>query len=167
MKDGGTNDDFIVQEMTNPAKDTDEGTQQNRRKIYNAGMYYRNKVVLPKALQEDHEQDNGNVVNIKLAAPQKGGNKSGLTNSKGQVVDSYKFPQPIISRLLDINQRPKIKIAIIGTGKVFGEDDIVLKRPYSNTLRCLERDSEAYIMPKDDFIRLFRGNENAWKIMFN
>ena len=63
--------------------------------------------------------------------------------------------------------KPKIKISIIGPGKVFGEDDVVLKRNYSTTLRCIERNSEAYLMPREDFLRIFKGNEHAWTSMFN
>ena len=43
---------------------------------------------------------------------------------------------------------------------------MVLARSYTTTIKCIENDSMGYLMKRDDFLRLFASNENAWNIMF-
>jgi CRP-like cAMP-binding protein len=70
------------------------------------------------------------------------------------------------SRMQDVNSKHKIKLTILGEGQLFGDDDVILKRNYSCTLKCIQNDSEAYLISRHDFLRLFKGNEEAWRLMF-
>ena len=49
---------------------------------------------------------------------------------------------------------------------MFGDDDVVLNRRYTATLKCIQQGSEAYIITRADFLRMFNRNEEAWKVMF-
>jgi hypothetical protein len=42
----------------------------------------------------------------------------------------------------------------------------MLKRPYTSSIKCIENDSEAYMMPRDEFLRMFKINEEAWRVMY-
>jgi len=54
----------------------------------------------------------------------------------------------------------------LGPSQSFGEADVVLGRSYTTSIKCIENNSKGYLMKRDDFLRLFASNENAWKIMF-
>lgn len=54
----------------------------------------------------------------------------------------------------------------MGPGHIFGNDDLILGRNYTTTLKCLENDSEAFVMTREDFLRLFKSSEDAWELMF-
>jgi len=56
-------------------------------------------------------------------------------------------------------------LSVLGPEQLHGEWDVVMDKNYSTTLRCLEEDSEAFVMNRPDFMRLFKTNEEAWKIM--
>ena len=56
-----------------------------------------------------------------------------------------------------------VKIALIGRGQVFGDDDVTMQRAYQSSLVCSENDSEVYLMPRSEFFRTFRQNPDVWK----
>ena len=56
-----------------------------------------------------------------------------------------------------------VKIALMGSGQVFGEDDVIMDRPYQSSLICSENDSEAYSMPRSEFFRTFKQNVDNWR----
>ena len=60
----------------------------------------------------------------------------------------------------------KIRLLVLGRGQTYGESDVVLNKKYTTTLRCIQNDSEAFVMPREEFLRLFKTNEEAWKVMF-
>ena len=60
----------------------------------------------------------------------------------------------------------KLRLAVLGPGQIHGEGDVVLDKNYTSTLRCIEQDSELFIMNRDDFLHLFKQNEAAWRIMY-
>lgn len=72
----------------------------------------------------------------------------------------------MISRLQETSQKVRIRLLVLGRGQTYGESDVVLNRNYTTTLRCIENNSEAYVMPREEFLRLFKTNEEAWKVMF-
>ena len=75
-------------------------------------------------------------------------------------------PKLNMSRVQDENAKVKIRIGILGPGHIFGNDDLILGRNYTTTLKCLENDSEAFVMTREDFLRLFKSSEDAWELMF-
>ena len=73
--------------------------------------------------------------------------------------------QVMASRLQDTLQRVKIRLSVLSAGQMHGEWDVVMDKKYTTTLKCIEEDSEAFVMNRPDFMRLFKTNEEAWKIM--
>ena len=69
-------------------------------------------------------------------------------------------------RLVDTTKKMKIRLSILGPGKIHGEADVALYRNYTTTLRCIENNSEAYLMDRQDFFRLIKKNDEAWRLMF-
>jgi CRP-like cAMP-binding protein len=57
-------------------------------------------------------------------------------------------------------------MGIIGKGSIFGDDDIILKRNYTNTFRCIKNDSQVYFIRREDFLRIFKSHKEAWKLMY-
>ena len=55
----------------------------------------------------------------------------------------------------------QVKIALLGEGRIHGEDDVVAQRPYQASLICSLNDSELYVWTRADFQRAFRPGE-AW-----
>ena len=45
----------------------------------------------------------------------------------------------------------KVKIALIGEGRIHGEDDAIAMRPYQASLICSVANSELMILTKTDF----------------
>ena len=56
-------------------------------------------------------------------------------------------------------------MSVIGEAQLFGDEDIMLKRPYSSSLRCIQNDSEAFMMPGEEFLRLSKMSDEASRIM--
>jgi CRP-like cAMP-binding protein len=71
-----------------------------------------------------------------------------------------------VSKLAERSKKIRIKLGVLGQGQLFGEEDCILKRSYTTSLKCTRYGSQAYIMPRADFLRLFQKNEEAWKVMF-
>ena len=61
----------------------------------------------------------------------------------------------------------RIRIAVLGVGQTHGEGDVVLDNNFTTTLKCIEHGSQAYVMSRRDFLRLFKTNEEAWRIMYS
>ena len=61
----------------------------------------------------------------------------------------------------------ELKFSILGTGLVFGDDDILASRPYQATLKCLSQQGEVLVMAKEEFLRIFRSENDSWKAEFN
>ena len=56
-------------------------------------------------------------------------------------------------------------LAVVGPGYLFGDTDLVRDRPYNTSLVSMEKNSEIYLLLKADFWQLFKGNDNARKVM--
>ena len=115
-------------------------SSQKKRRIQAAGNFFRDKMVLPRTNYQQVEQ------------------KDEHSHER-----MSKLPPPIFSRLPDSQ---KIKLSNIGPLQIFGDDDCLLKRNYTCSLRCVKRGSQAYLMQREDFLRIFKGNEDAWDSMF-
>ena len=61
----------------------------------------------------------------------------------------------------------RIRLAVLGTGQTHGEGDVVLDNNYTTTLKCMEHGSEAFVISRRDFLRMFKSNEEAWRIMYS
>lgn len=56
-------------------------------------------------------------------------------------------------------------LAVVGPGYLFGDTDLVRERPYNTSLVSMEKNSEVYLLLKENFWQLFKGNDNARKVM--
>lgn len=60
-----------------------------------------------------------------------------------------------------------IKLASMTIGNLFGEDDLVLERPHLGTVTCKSNTGSLYCMKISEFIRMFRKNDESWKIILD
>jgi hypothetical protein len=114
------------------------------------------------------------IKNLESQSPLLKRSSSVIPKSKSPAKHKHINPKPFshknersTSRVLDTTQKVKIRLAILGKGQVHGEGDVVLCRNYTTTLKCIERGSEAFVMNREDFLRLFKTNEESWRIMFD
>ena len=54
----------------------------------------------------------------------------------------------------------------MGPGLVFGDDDILTNRPYKASLKCVTNDSLVYLLQRDEFLRIFRTENETWNVQF-
>ena len=55
----------------------------------------------------------------------------------------------------------KYKITIYGPGSLIGEEDIINRKYYSSTLRCLSQKGRLYRMKIEDF-QHFKNSHDSW-----
>ena len=60
----------------------------------------------------------------------------------------------------------QIKLAVVGSGLIFGDDDILAKRPYKASLVCSSQSGSVYILKREDFMKVFRTENESWKVQF-
>ena len=51
-------------------------------------------------------------------------------------------------------------------GLVFGDDDVLSNRPYKASLKCVQNGSLLYILQRDEFLRVFRTENETWSVQF-
>ncbi len=59
-----------------------------------------------------------------------------------------------------------VKLSLMGPGLVFGDDDILTNRPYKASLKCVTNDSLVYLLQRDEFLRIFRTENETWNVQF-
>jgi CRP-like cAMP-binding protein len=57
-----------------------------------------------------------------------------------------------------------LKLSVIGAGLVFGDDDVLAKRNYKATFKCVTQSATIYVIKKEEFLRVFRTENDSWKI---
>ena len=63
-------------------------------------------------------------------------------------------------------ERGTLKLSVIGAGLVFGDDDVLTKRCYKATLRCYRQHGVIYKLKRDEYLRIFRTENDSWKVQF-
>ena len=58
-------------------------------------------------------------------------------------------------------------MSLLGVGLVFGDDDILTNRPYKASLKCVKNDSFVYLQYRDEFLRIFRTENETWNVQFS
>ncbi len=56
------------------------------------------------------------------------------------------------------------KLALLGPGQMFGDDDIFFDRPYNSTIICRSTVGVVIQMNGPELLKKMRGNEECWKI---
>lgn len=59
------------------------------------------------------------------------------------------------------------KIAILGAGQMFGEDDIVAERNYTSAVFCRSNQGFVFCIKTIEFFRKLRPNDECWKIILS
>ena len=59
------------------------------------------------------------------------------------------------------------KLALLGQGQIFGDDDIFFNRPYSSTVICRSNTGIVIQMNGPELLKKMRGNEDCWKIFLS
>ena len=67
------------------------------------------------------------------------------------------FKRQAVLPKVNIINKIKQKVSVCLPGYVFGE----MMRVYSCQMRCEEKDSECYVLHRDDFWRIFKGQEEV------
>lgn len=65
------------------------------------------------------------------------------------------------------NEAPEVEnkrfsLALLGKGRLHGEDDAVSMRPYSSSLICSKAGSEVFRLSRVEFYRMFKSNSDCW-----
>jgi len=55
-------------------------------------------------------------------------------------------------------------MSLLGVGLVFGDDDILINRPYKASLKCVRNDSVVYLLDRDEYLRIFRTENETWNV---
>lgn len=56
------------------------------------------------------------------------------------------------------------KLALLGQGQIFGDDDIFFNRPYSSTVICRSNTGVVIQINGPELLKKMRGNEDCWRI---
>lgn len=59
-----------------------------------------------------------------------------------------------------------MKLSVLGLGLTFGDTDILAARPYKASLKCVSQQGTVLIIQKDEFLRIFRTENESWKVEF-
>ena len=63
-------------------------------------------------------------------------------------------------------EKGNLKLSVIGAGLVYGDDDVLAKRNYKATLKCTTQQAIIYVIKKEEFLRVFRTENDSWKVQF-
>eukprot|EP00347_Sterkiella_histriomuscorum_P019194 403342576 len=89
--------------------------------------------------------------------------KNGRDNSQQKAKKSIQSSNiQLASRLRNTET---FKILLLGPGQMFGEDDVVHERPYTQTIICRSNTGIVFAMKSQEFFRKLKPNEDCWKII--
>ncbi len=57
------------------------------------------------------------------------------------------------------------RIALVGAGQMFGEEDVLAERPYQTTVTCKSNTAECFVIKHDEFFRKLKTNTESWKMI--
>jgi len=58
------------------------------------------------------------------------------------------------------------KLALLGPGQMFGEDDVIFERRYTSSVFCRSNTGVLFCMKNAEFFRKLKSNEDCWKTIF-
>lgn len=59
----------------------------------------------------------------------------------------------------------KVKIATICKGQIAGFNDVIAKRPYTTSLRCVSAKGSAFVIKAQDFLYYMQRDHKTWKLV--
>lgn len=66
-----------------------------------------------------------------------------------------------------MKNKSAIKLAQLSPGLVFGNDDVLADRKYRATLTCISQKGSVMILNREEFLRIFRTENESWKVQFS
>ena len=62
------------------------------------------------------------------------------------------------------------RVTLIGSGQIFGEEDIIQERPpqsrkYTLSVKCISNKANVFMMKAEDFLKKFKPNKESWRII--
>ena len=66
-----------------------------------------------------------------------------------------------------LKEKSAVKLAQLSAGLVFGNDDVLADRKYRATLTCISLKGTIMILNKEEFLRIFRTENESWKVQFS
>lgn len=110
------------------------------------------KLLAPKT--EEQDKDEIRRDEVKVASKDNSRKKTlGLINS------------PNIQLASRLRNTETYKIMLLGVGQMFGEDDVIHQRAYSQTVICRSGLGIVFCMKASEFFRKLKANEECWKII--
>lgn len=56
------------------------------------------------------------------------------------------------------------KLALLGPGQIFGDEDILAERPYTSTIICRSNNGVVIQMNGPELLKKMRANDDCWRI---
>ena len=50
----------------------------------------------------------------------------------------------------------RLKLTVLGSGMMFGDDDAVANRPYKAQVKCITQEGKIIILKKDEYMKCFK-----------
>ena len=82
-------------------------------------------------------------------------------NDFGSGIDSAKIKYWQKAAAYSDNKR--VSIALIGEGRIHGEDDAIAMRPYQASLICNRAGGELLMLSRIEFYRTFKHSSESWR----
>ena len=60
-----------------------------------------------------------------------------------------------------------VRIANVGVGQVLGFEDVILKRNYTTTVRCISTSGQIYAIKAEDFEQKLKKSDKTWKALID
>ena len=66
------------------------------------------------------------------------------------------------SNLLSSKKHYEIKISTFDVGQVFGHEDVLRKRNYTSSVRCVTEEGSLYMIKADEFFYRMQTSDKTW-----
>jgi hypothetical protein len=60
-----------------------------------------------------------------------------------------------------------VRVANVGVGQVMGFEDVILKRAYTTTVRCISTTGSLYAIKSEDFEQKMKKSEKTWNALID
>ncbi|CDW81071.1 UNKNOWN [Stylonychia lemnae] len=116
----------------------------------------------PKANQKNEQE-----LNLNSETTEDDSYDKVVKNGRDKSQKGSKHQVPQIQLASRLRNTETFKILLLGPGQMFGEDDVVHERPYSQTIICRSNTGLTFAMRANEFFRKLKSNEECWKIILN
>ena len=86
-----------------------------------------------------------------------------LDQDEGRI--SYQKSQSLLKQKSSLHKKV-VHLSLLGTGMLFGDDDILASRTYSGTLKCYSSKGQLVVLHKTNFLSIFKSQNEQWNVEF-